>query len=161
MCRRSSFGYGFPHVHICFCYRSSFTTVTYSYHLTFTSSLLVLAAVVQCLQVRRLKPLIGLVLLCFLYPQGRTLHCETMWQVPPFPTGRCSPSAAFSSCCHIQHLPCLCVQQVRWYRTPVSFMLSRCFTWDIYQNIETSWKPQCLSCWGMPGHVMSEMQSVL
>lgn len=35
---------------------------------------------------------------------------------------------------------CVCVQQARWCGTPVSFQLSRCFTWYTYQNIETLMK---------------------
>lgn len=82
-------------------------------------------------------------------------HYETMMYAHtplPFPMSRCSFSAVLLPHRCILHLVCVCVCVAWWCETPVSVLLSRCFTLDTYQNIETLIKT---TMFVMLGHVRS------
>lgn len=137
----------FPHMTVCFCYRSSFTTGPRPYHLTFSSSCFVNPGSVAVMAINRILLFSGL---SELWPKRGKLNGET----PPPPSSVLSHMQMFTLSC----LLCLGVtsslfvmQQNRWCRAPVSFRLSRCFTWETYQNIDEN--PNFYHMKGMSGHV--------
>lgn len=140
---------GFPHLNVCFCYTSQFATPARSYHLTFTSW-----------TVAVMVPWPQSVYFYTLFWSGVLLHLmllrkgdSSLWNhvaCPPFPTSRCFPSAVVLPL--LSHPALLYVKRVRWCRAPVSFILSRCFSWDTYENIETLMKTTLFI---MLGHVGS------
>lgn len=110
-----------------------------TWHLTTwqTSCLLTLFLVASWLQtVSSYSPPVWVSFVVFATPTEGKLKWETMWHIP------LSHSQMFTLSCLLclavtSSLSVFCVQQARWCRTPVSFGLSRCFTQDMYQNIET------------------------
>lgn len=121
------------------------------YHLTFTSScLLTLAVVVSQLQCVFLFS--EWLVLFFLHPQKGNLIVKPCGRSPLSHRQMFTLSCLLILQSHPASL-CLCVQQASDVcRTPVSFKVSRCFTWDTYQNIELWWKT---TLFVMPGHVRS------
>lgn len=123
----------------CFCYRSSSTTGARPYHLTFTSSCLLSLFTGGIVATKSIPINSGLSEFCCLCLQRRKLEsCETMWHVPSIPHA----DVLRLSCRLFFLLPhpasiCVCGQPDRWCRASVSFNLSRCSTWDMYQNIKT------------------------
>lgn len=98
---------------------------------------------------------------CFLQ-RGDSSLWNHMACPPPPPHAPFSPQADGLSqlSCHCCHIQLLYARWARWCRTPVSFVLSRCFCLGHIKTLKLWWKPHCWSCWGMSGHAIETLEFV-